>query len=110
MIELSWYGDRPGDAAARRGLPLAAPGDPRSQVGTVAPARRGRRGYADRMALALRLLADPVFDALITREVRFEDLPREMPLIAGELSALCVRVTYDEEGAGSCSASPSAIT
>jgi hypothetical protein len=33
-----------------------------------------------------------------------------MPLIAGEPSALCVRVTYDEEGAGSCSASPSVTT
>ena len=57
--------------------------------------RRGRRSYADRMALALRLLADPVFDALITREIRFADLPREMPRITGEPSALCVRVTYD---------------
>ena len=46
------------------------------------------------MALALRLLADPVFDALITREVRFADLPQEMPWITSEPSALCVRVTY----------------
>jgi threonine dehydrogenase-like Zn-dependent dehydrogenase len=110
VIELSWYGDRPvtlalGEAFHSRRLAIRA-----SQVGTVAPARRGRRGYADRMALALRLLADPVFDALITREVRFADLPREMPRITGEPSALCVRVTYDEEGAGSCSASPSVTT
>ena len=110
VIELSWYGDRRvtlplGEDFHSRRLAIRA-----SQVGTVARARRGRRGYADRMALALRLLADPVFDALITREVRFADLPREMPLIAGEPSALCVRVTYDEEGAGSCSASPSVTT
>ena len=110
VIELSWYGDRRVDAAARRGFHSRRLAIRASQVGTVAPARRGRRGYADRMALALRLLADPVFDALITREVRFADLPREMPLIAGEPSALCVRVTYDEEGAGSCSASPSVTT
>jgi threonine dehydrogenase-like Zn-dependent dehydrogenase len=110
VIELSWYGDRPvalplGEAFHSRRLTIRA-----SQVGTVAPARRGRRGYADRMALALRLLADPVFDTLITREVRFADLPREMPRLAGEPSALCVRVTYDDEGTGSCSASPSATT
>ena len=49
------------------------------------------------MALALRLLADPAFDALVTREIAFVDLPREMPSIAGEPSALCVRVTYGEE-------------
>ena len=69
MIELSWYGDRPvtlplGEAFHSRRLTIRA-----SQVGTVAPARRGRRTYADRMALALRLLADPAFDALITREM-----------------------------------------
>jgi hypothetical protein len=62
------------------------------------------------MALALRLLADPVFDALITREIPFADLPREMPRLAGEPSALCVRVTYDEEGSRSCSPSPCATT
>jgi 2-desacetyl-2-hydroxyethyl bacteriochlorophyllide A dehydrogenase len=96
VIELSWYGDRPvtlplGEAFHSRRLAIRA-----SQVGTIAPARRGRRSYADRMALALRLLADPVFDTLITREVRFADLPQEMPRLAGEPSALCVRVTYDE--------------
>ena len=69
VIELSWYGDRPvtlplGEAFHSRRLAIRA-----SQVGAVSPARRGRRSYADRMALALRLLADPAFDALITREI-----------------------------------------
>jgi threonine dehydrogenase-like Zn-dependent dehydrogenase len=112
VIELSWYGDRPvraplGEAFHSRRLTIRA-----SQVGAVAPARRGRRSHGDRLALALRLLADPAFDALITREVAFADLPHAMPGIAGEPSALCVRVTYQEvgEGNGSCSASPSAIT
>jgi threonine dehydrogenase-like Zn-dependent dehydrogenase len=97
VVELSWYGDRPvavplGEAFHARRLTIRA-----SQVGAVAAARRGRRSHADRMALALRLLADPRFDALITREVAFADLPAEMPRIADEPSALCVRVTY---GAG----------
>jgi hypothetical protein len=48
-------------------------------------ALRAPRSHADRLALALRLLAEPAFDALITDECRFEDLPRLMPrLAAGE--------------------------
>ena len=97
VVELSWYGDRPvtvslGEAFHSRRLAIRA-----SQVGAIAPARRGRRSHADRIALALRLLADPAFDALVTREVAFADLPAEMPRIADEPSALCIRVTY---GAG----------
>lgn len=97
VIELSWYGDRPvtvplGEHFHSRRLSVRS-----SQVGAVAPARRGRRSYADRMALALRLLADPVFDALITHECPFDDLPRFIQgLAAGEPPALCVRVTYAE--------------
>ena len=113
VVELSWYGDRPvsvplGESFHSRRLAIRA-----SQVGAVAPARRGRRTYGDRMALALRLLADPVFDVLVTREVAFADLPVEMPAIVGEPSALCVRVTYgggQGRGAARCSASPAATT
>ena len=95
VLELSWYGDR------RVSLPLGEAFHSRrlvvrgSQVGTVAPARRGRRDHADRMALALELLADPAYDALITGECRFEELPEVMPRLAGgELPALCHRVVY----------------
>jgi len=95
VIELSWYGDRPvrvplGEAFHSRRLSIRA-----SQVGSVSPARRGRRTYADRMALALRLLADPAFDALVTAECPFEELPDLLPrLVRGEPPGLCVRVTY----------------
>jgi threonine dehydrogenase-like Zn-dependent dehydrogenase len=97
VIELSWYGDRwvtvpLGESFHSRRLVVRS-----SQVGAVAPARRVRRSLADRLALALRLLADPAFDALITDERYFEDLPQLMPLLAGgELSALCVRVIYGQ--------------
>ncbi|MCW2631518.1 MAG: putative dehydrogenase, partial [Pseudonocardia sp.] len=97
VVELSWYGDRPvnvrlGESFHSRRLVLRS-----SQVGMVAPARRGRRSPADRLALALRLLADPVFDAVFTDECRFEDLPRLMPALAGgELPGLCVRVLYGQ--------------
>jgi len=96
VIELSWYGDRPvqvrlGEGFHSRRLAVRA-----SQVGAVAGARRARRTHADRMALALRLLADPVFDALISRECAFAELPRVLGALAsGEPDALCVRVRYD---------------
>jgi hypothetical protein len=68
-----------------------------TQVGAVAPARRARRSTGDRLALALRLLADPVFDALVTDEIVFPDLPALLRDLAdGGHRALCVRVAYGE--------------
>ncbi|MFD1149576.1 zinc-dependent alcohol dehydrogenase [Saccharothrix hoggarensis] len=92
VVELSWYGDRRvslplGEFFHSRRLRLVS-----SQVGVVA---RPDRTYAERMALALDLLADPAFDALITGETPFEDLPGVLPeLASGELPALCHRVRY----------------
>ncbi|WP_018546916.1 zinc-dependent alcohol dehydrogenase [Streptomyces sp. LaPpAH-108] len=96
VIELSWYGDRRvtlplGESFHSRRLTVRA-----SQVGTVSPAARAGRGYAERMALALDLLADPALDALVTGESDFEELPEVMPRLAsGELPALCHRIRYD---------------
>jgi threonine dehydrogenase-like Zn-dependent dehydrogenase len=96
VIELSWYGDRRitlplGEFFHSRRLAVRS-----SQVGSVSPARRGRRSFADRMSLALRLLAHPAFDALITGESDFEDLPQVMSRLAGgELPALCRRIVYE---------------
>ncbi|PPS72341.1 MULTISPECIES: zinc-dependent alcohol dehydrogenase [Streptomyces] len=96
VLELSWYGDRQvslplGEAFHSRRLVIRS-----SQVGTVSPARPNRT-YADRLAVALDLLADPALDALITGESPFEDLPDVLPrLVSGEVPALCQRVRYDE--------------
>ncbi|MCK8432736.1 zinc-binding alcohol dehydrogenase [Streptomyces sp. D2-8] len=96
VLELSWYGDRQvslplGEAFHSRRLVIRS-----SQVGTVSPARPNRT-FADRLAVALDLLADPALDALITGESRFEDLPDVLPgLVSGEVPALCHRVRYDE--------------
>lgn len=38
----------------------------------------GRRSHRERLALALRLLADPVFDRLLKGPTDFKDLPRRM--------------------------------
>ncbi|MEU6914133.1 zinc-dependent alcohol dehydrogenase [Streptomyces olindensis] len=96
VVELSWYGDRKvslplGEAFHSRRLAIRS-----SQVGTVSPARPDRT-YADRLAVALDLLADPALDALVTGESAFEDLPEVLPgLASGEIPALCHRVRYDE--------------
>ncbi|RSO06794.1 dehydrogenase [Streptomyces sp. WAC 05379] len=95
VLELSWYGDRRvalplGEAFHSRRLVIRS-----SQVGTVSPARRATRSYADRLALALDLLADPALDALVTGESAFDELPEVMPkLTSGEIPALCHRVRY----------------
>jgi NADPH:quinone reductase-like Zn-dependent oxidoreductase len=98
VIDLSWYGDSEvrlslGAAFHSRRLGIRA-----SQVGTVSPARSGRRTTADRLALALELLRDPAFDALITGQSHFRELPDVMAgLAAGSLPALCHTISYDEE-------------
>jgi hypothetical protein len=49
------------------------------------------------MSLALELLRDPAFDALLTGESRFHELPEVMArLAAGSLSAVCHTITYGE--------------
>jgi threonine dehydrogenase-like Zn-dependent dehydrogenase len=96
VIDLSWYGDGEvrlslGGAFHSRRLAIRA-----SQVGTVSPTRSGRRTTADRLALALELLRDPAFDALITGHSPFAELPDVMArLAAGSLPALCHTITYD---------------
>ncbi len=97
VLEMSWYGDRRvgvplGEAFHSRRLVLRS-----SQVGAVSPARRARRTFSDRLALALGLLADPAFDALVTGECAFEELPEVLPRIAaGELPGMCHRIRYPQ--------------
>jgi len=92
VVELSWYGDRRvavplGEFFHSRRLTIRS-----SQVGTVG---RPDRSYGERMALALDLLTDARFDALITGSSAFEELPAVMPKLAdGELPALCHRIDY----------------
>jgi threonine dehydrogenase-like Zn-dependent dehydrogenase len=96
VIDLSWYGDSEvrlslGGRFHSSRLAIRA-----SQVGTVSPARSGRRTTADRLALALDLLRDPAFEALLTGQSRFAELPAVMARLAsGSLPALCHTITYD---------------
>ncbi len=82
LIELSWYGDKPvavplGEAFHQRRLRLIS-----SQVGAVAHARRARRTHRERLSLALALLADPVYDQLITGRCTLDTLPQRMAQLA----------------------------
>jgi len=55
------------------------------------------RVVADRLGIALDLLRDAAFDALVTGESRFGDLPDVMArLSAGSLPAICHTITYGE--------------
>jgi 2-desacetyl-2-hydroxyethyl bacteriochlorophyllide A dehydrogenase len=99
VVDLSWYGDQPvtlalGAAFHDRRLAIRA-----SQVGAVAPARRSRRTTQDRLALALELLRDQAFDALLTGSSPFAQLPDTMGRLAtpGGSVELCHTVTYEGE-------------
>ncbi|SCG46051.1 zinc-dependent alcohol dehydrogenase [Micromonospora halophytica] len=97
VVELSWYGDRPVQVSLGGAFHSGRLTVRSSQVGTVSP-NRARRSYAERLALALELLADPTFDALLTGRSRFDDLPDVLDrLAAGTLPALCHLITYDGE-------------
>jgi hypothetical protein len=97
LIELSWYGaNEPrvplGGAFHSRRLTIKA-----SQVGAVAASRRARRTTGDRLALAMRLLTDPIFDTFITGHAPFGALPQTMESIFnGDTETLCQVIDYPD--------------
>jgi threonine dehydrogenase-like Zn-dependent dehydrogenase len=96
VLDVSWYGDSEVQLSLGGAFHSGRLGIRASQVGTLSPARSARRTAADRLAIALDLLLDPAFDALVTGESRFCELPDVMArLAAGSLSALCHTITYD---------------
>jgi threonine dehydrogenase-like Zn-dependent dehydrogenase len=93
IVEASWFGDTApalplGEAFHQRRIRILS-----SQVGAVSTAMRGRRSHAERLTLALDLLADPAFDALLDGPTRFEDMPAAMPRILAP-GGLCHVITY----------------
>jgi NADPH:quinone reductase-like Zn-dependent oxidoreductase len=95
IAEMSWYGDQMvpmplGQSFHARRLTLRS-----SQVGTVARSQRSRWETSRRMQLALKLLADPALDVLMTSESSFEDLPDVMAqLSAARSDTLCHLIRY----------------
>jgi threonine dehydrogenase-like Zn-dependent dehydrogenase len=97
IVELSWYGDATvtvplGGTFHSQRLSLRA-----SQVGSVAPARRGRWSHGRRLALALALAADPRLDVLVEASTPFDRMPEALPTILGRPGALFHRATYETE-------------
>jgi threonine dehydrogenase-like Zn-dependent dehydrogenase len=96
VLEMSWFGDRNailslGEAFHSKRLKLTS-----SQVGHVSAGRRPRWSHARRLSKALDILADPGFDALITDECLFEDLPRTMERLARNGGdTLCQLIVYN---------------
>ncbi|GAA3216266.1 zinc-binding alcohol dehydrogenase [Microbacterium terregens] len=97
VIEASWYGDRPvtlmlgADFHSRR-LTIRS-----SQVGAVAERRRNTRTTRDRLTLALELLRDPAFDALLTGHSSWRDLPAVMAgLATGRSGDLCHTIDWGD--------------
>ena len=95
VLEASWFGTKPvalplGEAFHAKRLAIRA-----TQVGSVSPAMRGRRSYAERMALALDLLAEDAWcDSLLGAPVRFADLATTLPVLLGPDGPPCPLVTY----------------
>jgi len=98
VLELSWYGDAPVQLALGGAFHSSRLGIRASQVGAVAAARRSRFTPSQRLSLALDLLRDAAFDALLTGSSPFEELPRVMAGLAdGTLPAICHSITYGSE-------------
>lgn len=95
VIEMSWYADKDvhvplGEDFHVRRLSLRA-----SQVSAVAQARRHRRTPATRLELAVSLLKDPVFDAFLTGESEFRELPDVVERLSTQRTAdLCHLISY----------------
>jgi threonine dehydrogenase-like Zn-dependent dehydrogenase len=95
IIVASWFGDRAvrlnlGEDFHSRRLTIRS-----SQVGMIAPRRRATHSTRSRMALALRLLRDPAFDALLTDSSSWRDLPEVMAAMAeGSSPGLCHTIDW----------------
>jgi 2-desacetyl-2-hydroxyethyl bacteriochlorophyllide A dehydrogenase len=91
VVELSWYGDASAELALGGAFHSQRLTIRSSQVGGLAAPQRARWTTRRRLELAVSLLADPVLDALIDGESRFEELPAVLP---GLRTALCHRLRY----------------
>lgn len=95
VVEVSWFGTGEtrvplGGAFHQRRLRLVG-----SQVGGIPADHAARWTYRRRLEVALRLLADPCLDAMISGETRFDDLARDYASILRAQDTLCHRIRYE---------------
>lgn len=95
IVVASWLGSRPvtldlGSDFHSRRLTIRS-----SQVGAVATSQRARRTARERLELALRLLEDAAFDALLGERVSWIGLPAAITNLAnGQDAGLCTTVDW----------------
>lgn len=98
VVEASWFAATPvqvplGEAFHSRRLTLRS-----SQVGRLPAERQARWSHRRRLALALRLLEDPIYDHLLEPAAPFAELPDIMTRLAGTGSGvMCQVIDYDHE-------------
>ncbi|MEM9802052.1 MAG: zinc-binding alcohol dehydrogenase [Planctomycetota bacterium] len=95
VVEASWFGEALvpaplGGAFHSRRLRLVS-----SQVGSIPPHRARRWTHARRIGLALELLRDSRFDALLSSEGQFEDIVDALPRALEDPDTLCATFRYD---------------
>lgn len=94
IVEASWYGAGRtavglGGAFHQRRLRLVS-----SQVGRIPAGHAARWTHRRRLEMALRLLADPALDVMVSGESRFDDLASDYAAILSAPDTLCHRVCY----------------
>ncbi|MDR6688949.1 threonine dehydrogenase-like Zn-dependent dehydrogenase [Arthrobacter sp. 1088] len=94
VIELSWFADKEvslplGEDFHARRLTIRS-----SQVGAVALPRRHRRTNAQRLQLAAATLKDPLFDAFLSSECQFQNLPITLVKLFEKPGGFCHVVAY----------------
>jgi 2-desacetyl-2-hydroxyethyl bacteriochlorophyllide A dehydrogenase len=98
VLDMSWYGDTAVSLQLGGAFHSARLAIRSSQVGLVSPARRASRTTVDRLALALELLRDDAFDAVLAGSTPFRSLPQLMPsLVSGGAPGGCHTISYDQE-------------
>jgi threonine dehydrogenase-like Zn-dependent dehydrogenase len=94
VVEASWHG------SGLVGVPLGAAFHSRrltlvgSQVGNLPPERRPRWSHRRRLAKALELLKPAPFEALVSGETRFAEIPQAYAAILNDPATLCHRIRY----------------
>lgn len=93
VVDASWYGDRTPMLSREfhaKTVHLTA-----SSMQAVSREARDWADEADRLALAMTVLADPVLEVLFTKDIGFEDLPEVMKTLTKPGGgAFCTRITY----------------
>ena len=95
VVELSWYGVELVPLALGAGFHAKRLTLRSSQVGRLPASHAARWTHRRRLALALRLLADPVLDGLISSDTPFVSAPARLAeIFAPGSGELCARLSY----------------